>query len=72
MDAIIETPLALDSLDAQRAVFTGTAEGEVQTLFGDMTAKFPMLVISREHWESLGMPRALHVTAEDRSVNVLD
>lgn len=58
---LIETPLTLDRLEAEQAVFVGSAEKTVEFtgplgMTGEGTYHFPLLAIGRENWEALGRP----------------
>jgi hypothetical protein len=70
---LISTPLILDVLNSEAAVFVGTNHNEktVQSWMGgeiEVTQKFPYLQLSRENWEALGMPTVLQMALSEVTV----
>ncbi len=68
-DALLSTPVRLDTLDAEHAIFVGSSEAtrHVHLPFSqeplEISVSFPKFVLERAVWEGLGCPTSLTVAA---------
>ena len=68
MSELMRTPVTLDNLDKEHALFTGSSEETLEraTMFGsvEVTGNYPAVFLQRSLWEDVGKPVLLTLVLE--------